>query len=146
MQPDARTDGGGEAATARRRAVAYLVDLVLAGGLALAAVDRSERSPAGRALAFVLSATAGGTLYHVLLEGSRGRTVGKRVVGIEVVREDGSDCGYRAAAVRTALRVADALPAGYLVGLLCLRLTERRQRLGDVAAGTVVVRTRDGRN
>lgn len=142
MRSNAWTDGGKEA-SGRQRALAYLVDLGLVGSVTLAVVDRSERSLAGRALAFGLLATVGGSLYHVLLEGSRGQTVGKRVVGVAVIREDGSDCGYRAAAIRTALRAADALPVAYLVGVLCLCLTGRRQRLGDIAANTVVVRTRE---
>lgn len=136
------SDGGlGEPASGRRRALAYLSDLCLVGGGVLAAVRRREGSLAGAAVAFVGLATAVGTVYHVLLEGLFGQTVGKAAVGIAVVRDDGSDCTVRSAAVRTALRVVDALPVGYLLGLLCIAVTERRQRLGDLAAGTVVVRT-----
>lgn len=90
---------------------------------------------------FVVLGTVAGTLYYIVLEGIGGQTVGKAIVGIAVVSDDGSRCTYRAATVRTVLRVVDALPAAYLVGLLGIRLTVRRQRLGDVAANTVVVRT-----
>lgn len=123
------------------RTLAYFVDFTVFGGGVFAIVNRSERSVPVRA--FVVLGTVGAFLYHVLLEGRFGRTVGKAVVDIVVVGEDGSDCTYRAAAVRTALRFVDWLPMGYLVGVLGIRLTERRQRVGDLAANTVVVRTRD---
>lgn len=138
------TDRGGvEPVGVWPRALAYLVDFAFVGGGVFAVVNRSERSVPMRAFAFGLLATVAGLLYHVLLEGRLGRTAGKAVVGIAVVDEDGSHCTYRAAAVRTALRFVDWLPVAYLVGALSIRLTERRQRVGDVVASTVVVRTRD---
>jgi uncharacterized RDD family membrane protein YckC len=77
-----------------------------------------------------------GTVYHALLEGFLGRTV-----GIAVVCEDGGPCALRAAAVRTLGRFLDWLPAAYLVGAASVLLTDRGQRLGDVLASTVVIRT-----
>lgn len=67
-----------------------------------------------------------------------GRTPGKRVLGIRVVRTGGAPPGFLAAAVRNLLRVVDVgiLP----VGILCILFTERHQRLGDLAAGTLVIR------
>lgn len=141
MSQNRRTVRPDKPASIRQRALAYFVDLCLVGGGVFAVVRNRKRSSANSAPAFVVLGTVGGTLYHVLLEGSNGRTVGKSVVGIEVVCDDGSKCTYRAAVVRTVLRFVDALPVAYLVGLLGVLLTERRQRLGDVAAETVVVRT-----
>lgn len=69
-----------------------------------------------------------------------GRSVGKRVVGLRVVRENGLPIGLRESLVRNLLRIVDALPSGYLVGLTSVVATERAQRLGDLAAGTLVVR------
>ncbi|WP_227353803.1 RDD family protein [Haladaptatus salinisoli] len=131
-----------EAAGVERRAAAYLVDLLFVGGGVFVAVSRSERSLGERALAFGLLGTVVGLLYHVAFEGSRGSTVGKAAVGIVVVEADGTRCTYRAAAIRTALRFVDWLPVGYACGVLSIRLTERGQRLGDLAANTVVVRRR----
>ncbi len=77
--------------------------------------------------------------YYVYLEGRKGQTVGKMVVGIRVVREDtGGVAGTKAALVRTLLRVVDGF-LGYLVGYLVATSSERRQRLGDMAAHTLVV-------
>jgi uncharacterized RDD family membrane protein YckC len=129
----------------RRRALAYIVDAGVVGGAVLVAVDRLDRSLASRALAAGLVGTFVGSLYHVVLEGRFGQTVGKRAVGVAVVSADGSRCTVRAAAIRTALRAVDWLPVAYLSGVLSIALTERRQRLGDLAANTVVVRTRDDR-
>lgn len=133
--------GDRELAGLRRRTVAYLVDLVLVGGALLVATS-DDRSPLGRALAVARRAVVVGTLYHALLEGLTGRTAGKAAVGIAVVGEDGSACTLRAATIRTLGRFLDGLPVGYLLGLVSIALTDRRQRVGDLLAGTVVVRTR----
>ena len=79
-------------------------------------------------------------LYYTLLEGSLGQTVGKMLLGIKVVREDtGGVPGIGAAAIRTVLRVVDGL-FGYLVGFIVVLASSKRQRLGDMAAHTLVVR------
>ena len=142
MESTTSSDGL-EVAAVRQRVLAYLVDLVLVGGGVYAVTARRDRSFAVRALTFGLLAVVVGTLYHVVLEGSGGQTAGKKVVGIVVVGDDGSRCGYRAATIRTLLRFVDALPFGYLVGFLSIFLTGRRQRIGDLVATTVVVRSRD---
>lgn len=124
-----------------RRVLAYVVDAVALGGAILLGVGRLERSRGSRLAIGVLVGSVGGLLYHVLLEGRWGQTLGKRLLGIVVVREDGEPCTYAAATIRTALRLADALPVAYIVGLVAIGLTERHQRLGDLLAGTIVVRT-----
>lgn len=141
MSSTERRGGCDGLATVRQRVLAYLIDLCLVGGGVFAVVRARARPFVNSVATFVALGTVAGTLYHVLLEGTGGRTVGKAVVGIAVVADDGSRCSYRAATVRTVLRFVDALPAAYLVGLLGISLTDRRQRLGDVAANTVVVRT-----
>jgi uncharacterized RDD family membrane protein YckC len=79
-------------------------------------------------------------LYYTLLEGSLGQTVGKMLLGIKVVREDtGGVPGIGAAAIRNVLRVVDGL-FGYLVGFIVVLASSKRQRLGDMAAHTLVVR------
>lgn len=79
--------------------------------------------------------------YYVYFEGTKGQTIGKMVCGIRVVREDtGGLPGTKAALVRTLLRAVDGI-LGYLVGLLIALSSEKRQRLGDMAAHTLVVRS-----
>ena len=77
------------------------------------------------------------TLSEVLMNG---QTPGKRLVGIRVVRMDGSPVGVLESAVRNLLRVVDSLPGVYAVGCLCLLFTRQHRRLGDLVAGTLLVR------
>ena len=82
-------------------------------------------------------------LYFVLFEAlGNGQTLGKRSLGIRVRMADGTPIGLEAAILRNLLRPADLMPGPYLVGLAAIFLTARAQRLGDLAAGTVVVSER----
>ena len=77
--------------------------------------------------------------YYVLMEGYLGQTVGKMALGIKVVAEGtGGVPGPKAAAIRTLLRVVDAL-FSYLVAFVTVLANEKRQRFGDMAAHTLVV-------
>jgi len=71
----------------------------------------------------------------------RGQTLGKRVLGLRVLDEQGLRLTFSQIVVRNLLRFVDALPAFYLVGGLGMLASRRAQRLGDFAANTVVVRT-----
>lgn len=82
-------------------------------------------------------------LYYFALEATIGRTVGKLLVGLQVVGPGQRRPSLWAVAVRTALRVVDWLPLLYLVGLVTTLATgAHRQRLGDLAAKTTVARAR----
>lgn len=69
-----------------------------------------------------------------------GRTLGKRAVGIRVSRQDGGAPGLWESAVRNLCRVVDFLPVLYCTGVVVALLGRRHQRLGDLLAGTVLVR------
>jgi uncharacterized RDD family membrane protein YckC len=73
----------------------------------------------------------------------RGQSPGKRRVGIRVVSLDGHALTSSQLMLRNILRIVDFLPLGYLLGVASLFVSEKGQRLGDVVAGTLVVR--DGR-
>ncbi len=81
----------------------------------------------------------GGFLYHSILEGVFGKTLGKKICGIKVVRDDLSKCGIPRAMLRNLLRIIDGL-FYYFVGVISITATLKWQRLGDLAAETVVVR------
>lgn len=68
-----------------------------------------------------------------------GRTLGKRVCGLEVLRTDGLPVGWRESSLRNLLLVADFLPLMYLSGLLCMLFDTQFRRIGDLVAGTLVV-------
>lgn len=79
--------------------------------------------------------------YQTAFEGYYGQTLGKHLRGIVVVNGDGSAVGWFGAIVRNLLRIVDALPAFYLIGIVAAYLTDNHQRLGDLAGSTVVVNT-----
>jgi uncharacterized RDD family membrane protein YckC len=133
-----------------RRVVATVIDgLVFGVGyylLALAfgdirvqgeAANWQSNLPTGWNAAFGLLVV----LYYVLLEGYLGQTLGKRLVGIRVVSEaTGRIPGVSAAAVRTLLRIVDGL-FSYAVAFVVALGSDKRQRLGDMVAHTLVIRT-----
>jgi len=79
--------------------------------------------------------------YGILFEWSwRGQTVGKRLLRLRVMDVEGMRLQFNQIVVRNLLRFVDALPAFYFVGGVTCWLNSKCQRLGDIAANTVVVR------
>jgi uncharacterized RDD family membrane protein YckC len=120
--------------------LSLLVGLLTGGGYA-------ERGPGyanaginvGGGKVFLLLLTLG-VAYYIVCEAATGATLGKRMVGIRVVDEDGDRVTLGAAVIRNLLRLVDAL-FFYLVGFLFALTSSRGQRLGDRAAHTIVVRS-----
>lgn len=81
--------------------------------------------------------------YMILLESIwSGQTVGKRAMGLRVMQESGVRVGFYQSLLRNLARPVDRLPLFYLVGGAAALFSERQQRLGDMLAGTIVVRER----
>ncbi len=144
-----------EVAGVGSRLLAALVDTGIllataaAGGLLVAVLTSYgilPRSGAGSAWVAALLIGAGFTLwngYFILFEGLRaGQTPGKRLAGIRVVQDTGHPVTMGSAVIRNLLRLADALPPPYLLGLALVAFHPRGKRLGDLVAGTAVVRDR----
>lgn len=93
----------------------------------------------GRPAALAIGITAAVLLtYYVFAEALAGATLGKVAVGIRVANAQGPGrLSFRQALVRNLLRFVDA-QVGYLVGAIVIMVTARRQRLGDLAAGSIV--------
>ncbi|HVW34689.1 MAG TPA: RDD family protein, partial [Acidimicrobiia bacterium] len=130
------------------RLVATLVDYLIKTALLLAlvfiggAVAGDESGGFGAAV-FIVASFAVFFVYDVAFETlASGRTPGKRAAGLRVVRLAGEPVGFVASAVRNLLRLVDSLPGIYAVGAACVLFSRRNQRLGDMAAGTLVVRER----
>jgi uncharacterized RDD family membrane protein YckC len=78
--------------------------------------------------------------YFLLFEWLwQGQTPGKRLTGIRVIRVDGTGIGFVPAAVRNVVRLVDTLPLGYGLAFLVAAANRERRRLGDLAAGTLVI-------
>ncbi len=76
-------------------------------------------------------------LFEILWNG---QTPGKRILGLRVMRESGYPLRPVDAVIRNVVRIVDWLPVFYGVGILAMLLNQRSRRLGDFAAGTIVVR------
>ena len=136
-----------------RRALAQIIDMLVcySGALVLsflillafvgfAGLKHAAEEMLGASVGFILLVVfAAQWLYSFLWEGFTGRSPGKMVLGLRVVLRNGRPIGFAAAGLRNILRAADALPGGYLVGVLTMALSPRFQRLGDLAAGTMVI-------
>lgn len=77
--------------------------------------------------------------YPVLFELYQGATPGKKNLNLYVCHDDGTPVNWQSSMLRNLLRVADFLPFGYAIGLLTMLCNKDFKRLGDLAAGTVVV-------
>ncbi len=119
-------------------AILWLALLVVAG--ALHAAGASTVAEAGALSVLVFLDLFG---YFILLEClTGGRTLGKLASGLRAVRLDGQPIGFRRSVVRTMLRLIDVYLTVGMVGLGVILATPRNQRLGDLAAGTIVIRER----
>ncbi|MFZ5816321.1 MAG: RDD family protein [Bacillota bacterium] len=126
-------------------AVVFLLVLVGLPTLALTFAMEGDPSMAGIAVIAILFIGLGLLffLYKLLLEAFwNGQTIGKRVAGIRVVQANGLPVTFLQVVIRNLLRIIDYLPTYYLVGAVTILATSKKQRLGDLAAGTVVVRDR----
>ena len=134
------------------RLVAYLIDAAIqfaaAFALILGVVVAGEAGVDGSVFAVVV-VTAGLFLiafaYPAVFETVwRGKTPGKAALGLRVVTTEGSPIRFRHAAVRAALSLVDFYLTSGAAAILCILATRNDQRLGDLAAGTIVVRERSG--
>jgi uncharacterized RDD family membrane protein YckC len=139
-----------ELATLGERVLAILLDLmvVVGGGLILLFIFSS-------AFGFVLDNAwevwgiagflflAAFIVYNFLFELlSHGQSLGKRALGIQVVRLDGEEPAPADYLLRAILHFADTFITGGVVGALLIGSTPRRQRIGDMTAGTSVIKVR----
>jgi uncharacterized RDD family membrane protein YckC len=130
------------------RALAVLIDLIvavvvyIAVTVALVAASASLDDAAQMALsiaAFLLVLVGGPITVETL---SHGRSLGRLAVGLRVVRDDGGPIRFRHALVRGAIGVIEILMTFGVVACIASLVSARGRRLGDVFAGTLVVRER----
>jgi uncharacterized RDD family membrane protein YckC len=148
-----------------RRVVAFIIDAVLLtavfAGLFLALANHSDQAlsltgtnlhvtvnndtyylQGDDATSFYVIEVLIGLLYAGVIQGLTGGTIGKLICGIRVMREDGSRPGIGRGVLRWVLLIVDDFPyfIPMLTGFIVALTNDRRQRVGDLAAGTFVVR------
>ncbi|KZE70753.1 hypothetical protein AV545_19910 [Paenibacillus jamilae] len=132
-----------------RRWAAWMIDFILIvfgyGGLVYFIAKKVAETESPNMGMVVILFLIGSFCYYLLLEGLTGYTLGKFVLRIQVVNGEGMPPGMIKSLIRTLIHLVDTnpllfwgLPAG-----ICVLVTPRKQRIGDMAANTYVVRTRD---
>ena len=122
------------------RALAFSIDLLIRGLLlavlfAVLALLGQFGMGLGTILLFLVT-----WWYMVLFEVlNQGRSPGKQMMGLRVIHDDGTPIGWAASLTRNLLRFVDLLPFGYTLGILSCLNHPAFKRLGDIAAGTLVV-------
>jgi uncharacterized RDD family membrane protein YckC len=132
------------------RFVSAIVDVLIQAGILIAvaivlgiAGDAGLGGGGGAVLVWSVISFLVVTTYDIFFEVlNSGRTPGKRLNGLRVVRVQGYPVGFLTSAIRNILRPIDFLPSAYLLGAIVVLATRKNQRIGDVVAGTLVVRER----
>ncbi|KOP82509.1 RDD family protein [Cytobacillus solani] len=73
---------------------------------------------------------------------SGGKTIGKKMIGIRVIQDNGHSLTLLSSFIRNLLRIIDSLPANYFLGLIMIFFHSKHKRIGDLVAGTIVVHER----
>jgi uncharacterized RDD family membrane protein YckC len=124
--------------TSKGRIAAFIIDNLLAcvvALLAVAALDTDNPAIAGPTLCLVYLG------YFFLFESALSTTPGKFLHGLVVRKIDGTKCGVREHAIRTLIRMFEANPLlfGGLPAGIAIFASDRKQRIGDSLAGTIVI-------
>jgi uncharacterized RDD family membrane protein YckC len=131
------------------RFAAQLLDLVVIGAILVAVglvgfgIATLGGQPFLGLLVFVILAFVSFLAYWILPEALwSGQTIGKYVLNLRVIDARGGPITVGQAVIRNLLRIVDFLPWSYALGTVVMFSTARSQRLGDLAAGTIVIRER----
>jgi uncharacterized RDD family membrane protein YckC len=138
------------------RAIAHLVDVLLLGIvyilLGIAMTTWNWLNVFGQATSYVIGLVIVISFfifwgYFIVLEYFlSGQTLGKKLVKVRVVQVNGRPVTFFASIVRNLLRLIDVLPTGYLVGVIVMLIDKKERRIGDLAAGTMVISERSLRH
>jgi uncharacterized RDD family membrane protein YckC len=126
-----------------QRAVATIIDQILISiviGILFVAGVVSTGASIGAIFTVVGISYVLWIIYYTYFEGPSGQTIGKRVMNIRTISADGGQLSMAQAFVRNILRIVDYLPTLYILGIILFFVTSEHQRIGDMVAGTVVVR------
>ncbi|MFC6974310.1 RDD family protein [Halomicroarcula sp. GCM10025709] len=122
------------------RVGAFFVDSILMGLLWLPVIVAGAALGDIGSLVLMFIGLAVTLVYGFLLEGLYGYTPGKYLLGLVVIKSDGSNCTIGASVLRNLLWIVDSFPTFNLVAMVSILLTDDNQRVGDLVADTVVVK------
>ncbi|GAB7009054.1 RDD family protein [Halorubrum trueperi] len=122
------------------RVGAFLIDSLLMGVIWVPVILVGAAVGDMVALVFIFAGLVATVVYGFLLEGLYGYTPGKYLLGLVVIKSDGSRCSIGASILRNLLWIVDSLPTFNLVAMVSILVTDDNQRVGDLVADTVVVK------
>ncbi len=120
------------------RACAWCIDLLIKGGMYLPLSVLFVFKEAGAGI-YLIAVFIIEWFYPVFFEVTAGATPGKKGMGLTVVHDNGTPVMVSSSLIRNLLRAADFLPLLYGFGLVSMFVSSNFKRLGDIAAGTIVV-------
>ncbi|RLE45407.1 MAG: RDD family protein [Candidatus Methanomethylicota archaeon] len=132
-------------------AILFIIELLILSPLLLSptylAYFDQEVGPEGFNILFITIMIPLWLVYFVLQEGLWGQTIGKRITKIKVVKTNGEKAGWLKVLIRNLFRFIDVIgPSPYAVGMISIMVTKNRQRIGDIIAGTKVVKVDELQN
>jgi uncharacterized RDD family membrane protein YckC len=122
----------------RRRVLAAFLDSSIVGvicALVLLWLHKPSLRPLTTSAESLVAITL---LYYFIQESVFASTIGKHILGLRVVGSGGDPVSVRESLIRNLLRIIDWLPVLYLLGAASIAKSSKRQRLGDIGAGTIV--------
>lgn len=121
------------------RSLAYTVDWLVRAAVIFVVALVLRHSGVGNGLSLIIYFLLE-WFYPVFFEVWRGgQTIGKKTMNIKVINDDGTPVTFASSLIRNLLRVVDFLPAFYVTGIIASLCNRQFKRLGDLAAGTLVV-------
>lgn len=121
------------------RTLAYSIDWLIRGAVVFALAIVFENSGIGQALSLITYFLLE-WFYPVAFEVWRnGQTIGKKAMRLKVIHDDGTPVTFASSLIRNLLRVVDLLPMFYVTGIITSVCNRQFKRVGDLAAGTMVV-------
>jgi uncharacterized RDD family membrane protein YckC len=124
------------------RVGAFFIDSILLGLIWVPVILAGAALGEIGFLVFTVAGLVATLVYGFLLEGLYGYTPGKFLLGLVVIKPDGSNCTIGASILRNLLWVVDALSTFNLVAMISILLTDNNQRAGDLVANIAVVKQR----
>lgn len=118
----------------------FFVPISFVIGAYLATVDDGQEVSTALVVLSVIVVAILLLLYFSVLEAYTGKTIGKRMLNIRVVKVDGSPMDMKSALIRNAMRIVAISFNSGLVGAIAIWISPNNQRLGDMAAKTLVIR------